>query len=103
MQFTSPTDQLYWLLLLSRLQAKQKKPRKGKPMTPPSQWQLEHWAEVCRYLDGKPNRAIAAPFPDDPPMSYPLLSNMARFKLVRQRFIPSRFAPARFASDMSAR
>jgi hypothetical protein len=84
-QFTSPQDRLLWTLLLAQQQHKPRKARKGKPMTPPSQWQLEHWAEVCRYLDGKPNRAVAAPFPDDPPMSYPLLRNMARFKLVRHR------------------
>jgi hypothetical protein len=54
-------------------------------VTPPRRQYLQHWAEVCRYLDAQPRRCIRAPFPDDPPMSYPLLRNMARFKLVRHR------------------
>jgi hypothetical protein len=45
----------------------------------------EHWSVVCRYLDAQPQRCIAVPFPDDPPISYRLLSNMAQFILVRHR------------------
>ncbi len=44
-----------------------------------------YWSETARYMDGQPERCIRAPFPDDPPISYRLLQNMARLRLVRHR------------------
>jgi hypothetical protein len=65
--------------------ALQRSREKAKKRGLPQLQYLNHWMEVCRYLDGQPYRSVRAPFPDDPPMSYPLLRNMARFNLVRHR------------------
>jgi hypothetical protein len=69
-------------MLMSQIPQRRVKREKLFSLT---QRHLNHWMEVCRYLDGQPYRRIRAPFPDDPPMSYPLLRNMSQFNLVRHR------------------
>ncbi|MBA3823618.1 MAG: hypothetical protein H0X24_06890 [Ktedonobacterales bacterium] len=59
--------------------------KKTQQIGPFTRQRWEHWSEVCRYLDAQPERCITAPFPDDPPMSYRLLRNMAECRLVRHR------------------
>ena len=59
--------------------------RSRRSLKPPNVRQLEHWAEVCRYIDAQTMRTVWSPFPDDPPISFPLLRNMSHFKLVRHR------------------
>lgn len=49
----------------------------------PNHQQLRHWERVCRYLDSQPYRAVAHPFPDEPPMTVKLFTRMKQHKLVR--------------------
>jgi hypothetical protein len=58
---------------------------KGIPSTRTSRQQLRHWEAVCRYLDAQPYRAVAYPYPSDPPMSTRLFKRMARTGLMRHR------------------
>lgn len=58
---------------------------KGIPADIPNRQQLRHWETVCRFLDAQPFRAVAYPYPHDPPISTRLLKRMARFQLVRHR------------------
>ena len=58
---------------------------KGIPADIPNRQQLHHWETVCRFLDAQPFRAVAYPYPRDPPISTRLLKRMARFQLVRHR------------------
>jgi len=57
----------------------------GIAAPPPAKRRLRHWEHVCRFLDAQPYRAVAYPFPDEPPMSARLFRRMARFRLVRHR------------------
>lgn len=49
----------------------------------PRRQQLQHWDRVCCYMEAQPFRAIAFPFPADPPISAKLLKRMEQYKLVR--------------------
>ncbi|MBA2678633.1 MAG: hypothetical protein H0U76_09620 [Ktedonobacteraceae bacterium] len=66
-------------------QSTARRTKKTRRIGPFTRERWVHWSEVARYMDAQPERCITAPFPDDPPISYRLLSNMAQFSLVRHR------------------
>lgn len=56
---------------------------RGVPAEFPSHQQLRHWERVCQFLDSQPYRAVAHPFPTEPPMSVKLFDRMYQYKLVK--------------------